>query len=109
MAVDQNGNIYFTDLYTYSLIEESLTSGNFGSVSVGYSSYPVSMFFTFDTSGFMQSAAVSTQGAAALDFTDAGTGDLLSGKLWSRLELLDRCGVHAQRRRSPLGCGHVVR
>jgi streptogramin lyase len=75
LAVDMNGNIYFTDLYTYSLIEEAITSGNFGLVSVNISSNPVSMFFTFDTAGTLGSTSVSTQGAASLDFSDAGTGD----------------------------------
>ena len=77
LAVDANGNIYFTDIYTYSLIEESMSSGNFGLVDVGYSSYPVSLFFTFDSFGYMQSTTVSTQGSSSplLDFSDAGTGD----------------------------------
>jgi len=77
IVVDANGNVYFTDIYTNSLIEESLTSGNFGSLDVGYSSYPVSLFFTFDSFGYMQSTSVSTQGSASplLDFSDAGTGD----------------------------------
>jgi sugar lactone lactonase YvrE len=79
VAVDANGNIYFTDIYTYELVEEAKASGNFGAISVGISSYPVSLFFTADTTGFLGSTSVSTEGAAALDFTDAGTGGCYGG------------------------------
>jgi len=80
LAVDANGNIYFTDLYTYSLIEEAKAGGNFGPLYVGGTSYPVSLFFTVDTTGFLGSTSVTTEGAAALDFTDAGTGGCPGGQ-----------------------------
>ena len=80
LAVDASGNLFFTDLYTYELIEEANSGGNFGSLSVGFSSYPVSLFFTFDTAGTLGSTLVDTQGAALPDFSDAGTGGCYS--LW---------------------------
>jgi len=78
LAVDMNGNLYFDDLYTFELIEEAKSGGNFGLVNVGNTSYPVSMFFTFDTAGELGSTSVSTQGAGSLDFSDAGTGGCYS-------------------------------
>jgi streptogramin lyase len=76
LAVDMNGNIYFTDLYTYSLIEEAISGGNFGLANVNSPSPSlVSMFFTFDTAGAIGFPSVNTQGAVPFDFFDAGTGD----------------------------------
>jgi large repetitive protein len=50
-------------------------STNFGSVNVGSSSAsPVAVTLTIETSGTLGSIAVLTQGAANLDFTNAGGG-----------------------------------
>jgi streptogramin lyase len=80
LAVDANGNLYFDDLYTFELVEEAKSNGNFGLVNVGNGSYPVSMYFTFDTSGTLGSTSVMTQGSPSpqLDFSDAGTGGCYS-------------------------------
>jgi hypothetical protein len=45
---------------------------NFGSVNVGTTSQTVSLVFTFATAGTFGSKIVLTQGAAGLDFDDAG-------------------------------------
>jgi sugar lactone lactonase YvrE len=74
VAVDGNGNVFFTDGYTYELVEEAMANPNAGQMYIGGTSYPVSMFFTFDTGGAIAGDSVVTQGAASLDFTDAGTG-----------------------------------
>ncbi len=56
------------------VLDLSPSSGNFGSVNVGATSPSIPMTFTFDTAGTLGSTAVLTQGAAVLDFADAGTG-----------------------------------
>ena len=57
-------------------VKEIMTQGvNFGSVAIGTSTpLTLSLTFTFDTAGTIGAPAVLTQGAAGLDFTDAGTG-----------------------------------
>jgi len=47
--------------------------GNFGGVNVGTASPVTSLIFTFDTAGSLGASAVMTQGAAGLDFADAGS------------------------------------
>ncbi|HEY2859233.1 MAG TPA: choice-of-anchor D domain-containing protein [Terracidiphilus sp.] len=60
------------------------THGDFGPVNVGASSAsPVAMVFTFDASVTLGSTAVLTQGAAGLDFTDAGSGSCKANKAYN--------------------------
>ena len=49
-------------------------AGNFGAVNIGTTSPVISLVFTFGTSDTLVSTAVLTQGAAGLDFSDAGSG-----------------------------------
>jgi DNA-binding beta-propeller fold protein YncE len=72
IAVDGNGNVFIA---TYSgIFEVTPSAGNFGTVNVGSSSSPISLIFTLDTAGSIGIPVVLTQGAAALDYADAGTG-----------------------------------
>ena len=91
LAVDSNGNIYFTDLYTYSLIEEAKSGGNFGLLDVGYSSYPVSLFFTFDTAGAHSRLTFGEHAGHGFrsTSTDAGTGSCYSGSSYSAGEFCE--------------------
>ena len=58
--------------------------GDFGAVNLGStSSTPVSMTFEFTETETLGSTAVLTQGAAGLDFTDAGTGTCAAGHAYS--------------------------
>jgi len=75
LAVDQNGNLFFDDLYTFNLIEESMSVANAGQVPVTGTSYPVSMFFTFDTTGTMGSYSIVTNGVPNSEFTDSTLGN----------------------------------
>jgi len=59
------------------------SSGNFGAVSVGTKSPSIPLVFTFDTAGVIGSTAVLTQGAAGLDFADAGTGSCTANTSYS--------------------------
>ena len=83
LAVDGKGDLFFTDLYTFELIEESTSPGNFGQVPVGVSSnYPVSMFFTFDTEGTLGSYSILTDGVPNTEFTDSHLGTCYSNQTY---------------------------
>jgi len=59
---------------------QTASNGNFGSVNVGSTgSTPISITFTFDAAETLGSMTVVTQGAAGLDFADAGTGTCKAG------------------------------
>jgi streptogramin lyase len=75
LAVDGNGDVFFVDGYTWELIEESMSSSaNFGQMTVTSTSYPVSLFFTFDTSGTSESYSIVTDGAPNTEYTDSFLG-----------------------------------
>jgi DNA-binding beta-propeller fold protein YncE len=86
VAVDGSGNVFVGDAYNNAVKEITTAGGNFGQVNVGSSSSsPITLaftFFTFDTGGTLGSTAVLTQGAAGLDFTDAGTGTCKAGTVY---------------------------
>ena len=71
------------------LLEESPVYGNFGPANVGtMNPQPISLNFTFETSGTLGSISVLTQGAAGtrttpLDFANAGTGSCAAGTAYS--------------------------
>lgn len=75
VAVDGSGNVYYTAFGSsgHTVSEIHLGPVNFGTVSVGVAS-PIVGTFTFDSAGTIAAPVVLTQGATALDFTDAGTG-----------------------------------
>ena len=75
LAVDANGDLFFDDLYTFNLIEESMSGANFGQVPVTATAYPVSMYFTFDTGGTMGSYSIVTDGVPNTEFTDSTLGN----------------------------------
>jgi sugar lactone lactonase YvrE len=73
LAVDKSGNVYVGGVY--NAIPEIIASGtNFGSEDIGATSQSIPLSFTFDSAGTLGSTTVLTQGAAGLDFADAGTG-----------------------------------
>jgi hypothetical protein len=72
VAVDAKGNIYFTDS---DIVVKLQTAGvDFESVNVKTTSSVLSLTFTFTTAGTGITTAVSTQGAAGLDFANKTTG-----------------------------------
>jgi streptogramin lyase len=76
VAVDASGNIFVADSGN-SAVKEIVTRGvNFGAAAINNTGTPpqIQLTFTFDTTGTIGTPAVMTQGAAGLDFTDAGTG-----------------------------------
>jgi sugar lactone lactonase YvrE len=56
------------------LLFAQAAAANFGPVDIGTTSAAVPLVLTFQTSGTLASTAVLTQGAAGLDFADAGSG-----------------------------------
>ena len=72
VAVDESGKVFVADTHNNE-VKEILVGGNFGFVNVGSSATnPVTFNFTFGASVTLGPTAVLTQGAAHLDFTDAG-------------------------------------
>jgi sugar lactone lactonase YvrE len=57
-----------------SIVSGPAASVNFGSRTIGTASSPVPVVFTFSATGSVGSVSVLTDGAAALDFANAGTG-----------------------------------
>jgi large repetitive protein len=75
VAVDGSGNVYVAD-YGNSAVKEIVRHAvNAGSVAVNAATPgTLTVTFTFISGGTIAAPAVLTQGAAGLDFTDAGTG-----------------------------------
>jgi hypothetical protein len=74
VAVDGSGNVYVSDDF-HGAVKEHLGSGtNFGTKNEGSTSAFLPLQFTVLASGTAIRTAVLTEGAAGLDFADAGTG-----------------------------------
>ena len=75
VAVDGRGSLYIADSGHGVMDELQLNGVNFGSLPVATSTpATLSLYFTFDAPENINAPAVLTQGAARLDFRDAGTG-----------------------------------
>ena len=74
VAVDSIGNVYVGDYGNNAVEELKMSTANLGTVSIGSTSPVATLFFLFDSAGTLGSTAVLTQGAAGMDFRDAGTG-----------------------------------
>ncbi len=72
VALDGSGDLFVAD--GRGAWELWTTSVNLGTVSIGTTSAVATLTFTFDTGGTVAAPMVLTQGAAGLDFADAGTG-----------------------------------
>ncbi|MGB8262057.1 MAG: Ig-like domain repeat protein [Terracidiphilus sp.] len=79
VAIDRLGNIYISDDDNGRVIEETLSGVNFGAIDVGSTSSALSLSFVFDAAGVLGPVAVLAQGAAGLDFANAGTGTCVTG------------------------------
>jgi hypothetical protein len=65
-------------VYSTTVALEVTQLSNFGSVNVGTKSSPIPVFLTFAATGELGSTSVLTQGAAGLDFADAGAGSCMA-------------------------------
>ena len=82
VTLDASGDI-FTGTGTGNVIELIPCGANFGQSNVGTAVPANSMAFTFDTAGALGGISVLTQGAAGLDFTNAGTGSCKANAAYS--------------------------
>lgn len=70
-----------------------LAAADFGSVNVGVGSSPITVTFTFDSAATIAAPSVVTQGAAGLDFADAGTGTCTTNGTTHTYSAGDTCTV----------------
>jgi NHL repeat len=80
VVVDGRGNVFVAD-FGHNAVKEIMTQGvNFGSAAIATSTpLTIPLTFTFDTAGTIGAPAVLTQGAANLDFADAGSDTCTAG------------------------------
>jgi hypothetical protein len=74
VAVDGLGNVFIADQGSSAMKEIVTGARRFPTTAVAGTGVILSIPFTFDTGGSIGAPMVLTQGAAGLDFTDAGTG-----------------------------------
>ncbi len=74
VAVDAVGTLYISDLFSGGALQVKITGVDFSTVAVGATSAVQTLIFMLNTAGTIAAPAVLTQGAAGLDFADAGTG-----------------------------------
>ena len=74
VAVDGSSNVYVADT-NHNVVRKIMPHGvNFGTVAVGTTGPPQTLYFTFTSADSGITASALTQGAKGLDFVDAGTG-----------------------------------
>ena len=74
VVVSSTGNIFVADAGNTDVVEVVTGAVKFGTIHIGSHSPTVSFDFTFLTGGTLSAPSVLTQGSAALDFADSGTG-----------------------------------
>ena len=96
VAVDANDNVYVADTTNNQVKMLWLGGVNFGSVAVNTSSPTLrTLIFTFTAAGTIGAPAILTEGAALLDFTDAGTGSCTTNGIGHTYNIGDVCTVNA--------------
>jgi sugar lactone lactonase YvrE len=93
IAANPRGDIYITDAESNQAQKLQLASVDFGAVNVGSTSPSISLIFTFDTAGKINSPVVVTQGSLFLDFTDAGTGSCTTNGKTHAYRVGDTCTI----------------
>ncbi len=93
VVLDGNGNIYIADSYNNRVLKVQTAEVNFSTVAVGQST-ALSLIFIFNSAGTIGAPVVVTQGAANLDFTDAGTGSCTTNGTSYSYSAGDTCTVN---------------
>jgi sugar lactone lactonase YvrE len=93
VAVDSAGNVFVADPGNNAVKEVVAASQKLPVTAVGNANAAFSIPFTFDTSGSIGVPAVLTQGAAGLDFVDAGTGSCTTNGTSFSYSAGDTCTV----------------
>jgi hypothetical protein len=83
VAVGASGTGFVPENGGTGIVEVQPDVVNFGSVNVKTASSVQSLVFTFTTGGTLGSAAVLTQGATGLDFSNTGTGTCTAGTVYA--------------------------
>jgi len=86
LAVDASGDVYIADTFGQNVLKSSPAGGNFGTVNVGSQSATGYAIFSFVGTGAPLSlggAAVLTQGASGLDFTNSSDGNCAAATPYS--------------------------
>jgi large repetitive protein len=93
VAVDGGGNVYVADT-SNNAVKEIMNHGvKFYSVPLGSTVGAVQLTFTFDSAGTIGAPKVLTEGAAGLDFADAGTGSCTANGTDHSYSAGDTCTV----------------
>jgi sugar lactone lactonase YvrE len=101
VAVDGIGNVYIAGNVNVAestiaqVLKETPVGWDFGTVNLGNTSTTNSLVFTFDTAGTLGGTAVLTQGAAGLDFSNAGTGSCTTNGTSHTYNTGDTCTIDA--------------
>jgi hypothetical protein len=84
VAVDGGGNVFVADSGN-NTVKKIMTQGvNFGPAAIATSTpLQIQLAFTVDAPGTLGAPAILTQGAAGLDFADAGTGTCTAGATYN--------------------------
>ncbi|MEO9073284.1 MAG: NHL repeat-containing protein [Edaphobacter sp.] len=93
VAVDGSGNVYVGDRGNNAVKEIVTAPQKLPTTAVASTSASLSIPFTFDTGGSIGAPVVLTQGAAGLDFADAGTGSCTSNGTSHIYNAADTCTV----------------
>jgi sugar lactone lactonase YvrE len=93
LALIGNDDIFVADTNNEQVKELEIGSVNFGNVNIGRTGFLESFTFSFITGGAIAAPAVLTQGAANLDFIDAGTGSCTTNGTSRTYSVGDTCTV----------------
>jgi sugar lactone lactonase YvrE len=93
MAIDASRNLYFCDLTSGRVVKLARNGIDFGAVTVGRVSSPVSLIFGFDANTKVAATSVVTQGITGLDYSDAGTGTCATNGSAHNYVVGDNCTV----------------
>ncbi|MEO6912230.1 MAG: NHL repeat-containing protein, partial [Edaphobacter sp.] len=93
VAADGNGNVFVADNGNHAVKEIVAAPQKLPTTAVASTSASLSIPFTFDSVGSVGGASVLTQGAAGLDFADAGTGSCTANGSGPIYAIGDTCTV----------------
>jgi sugar lactone lactonase YvrE len=92
IAVDGSGVVYIADELNNRVVLES-SSADFGATGVGVPGWTVTAIFNFTAAGSSVQPAVVMQGIAAMDYSDAGTGNCTTNGVSHTYSPGDSCTV----------------
>ena len=96
VAVDGRGNVFVADQGNSAMKEIVTGARRLPTTAAGSTSASLSIPFTFDTGGSIGAPLVLTQGAAGLDFADAGTGSCTTNGTAHAYAAGDTCMVDVE-------------